>query len=143
MIRLVLACVIPASVALAAAFLVGPDVLSPSRGEPMLVASQKRMAALHAVSHQGCAPKVLADMAPRPAGEAKPATLRIVKLHDEPERTSVADLPFDGPAGTSLVLVIDQEGRLLAAGDRAVSPDSEAAALPCPEPDAKAEPGII
>lgn len=142
MIRLVLASLIPAGVALAAAFLVGPSAISLPRGEPILVASQERMAALQAVDHDGCAPKLLTGAVP--ASEDNPASLRIVRLNDKPEQVAVTDMPIDAPPGTHLLLVIDRDGRLVAAGNRSASPQADGPLPQCPRTsEQQAEPGII
>ena len=143
MIRLVLAFAIPAGLAAAAAWLVGPNTLSLPGGAPITVAGGERMA-LQAVDYAGCAPKLLTGARPEEGGYAKPASIRIVKLGAAPEEVSISDVPLEAPAGTSIVIVLDQDGRLVAAGDRPASPGPAATGPECPDgPAGAAEPGII
>ena len=140
MIRLVLAFMVPIGIATAAALLVGSNTVSLPGGEPMLVAGHERMAALHAVDHSGCPPKLLTGA--EPVIEPRPATIRIVKLADQAGDVSVTDLPIDAPDGTNLLVVIDKGGRLVAAGDRPHSPQASGAECPrAAQPEDK--PGII
>ena len=142
MIRLVFGSALPVLGLGAAAALLGPDLLTGPRGEPLIVAAPDQ-AMLQPASFDG---EACASSSIVPEGDEPGHGLRIITfaLPAETDDTAVAveDYPGPGAIPKTVVLVFDKDGRIVAAGDPLSLQVQAAMALAdcieAPEPDSRA-----
>jgi hypothetical protein len=126
MIRVLLGSALPLIGLGVAAAMLGPDLVTGPRGEPMIMAAGDQ-ASLQAATFDGKAcPSALLFADPSEAGAPAPGGTRIVAfaLRSGTNDVAVAIEDFSGGdrAKKTVVLVFDAEGNLIAAGDPALLP---------------------
>jgi len=132
MIRLIAGATLPLLGLATAAFLVGPDLVAGPRGDPLLVAAappaEFQLANMDAAK---CAPLVA-------AADGRAIELigadgrRIVAITLRTGRSGVAGAaPDEAAKRPPLLIILDEEGRLLAAADPSARP-GDCAAFPAP-----------
>ena len=133
MIRVLLGSALPVLGLAAAASFLGPDLLSGPRGEPLVMVTPDQ-AVLQPASFDGSACNstlVFAD--PADGASAAQLGIRIVvfALPTESDDVAIAveDIPIAPAAPKTVVLVFDEAGRLLSAGDPTSLQVQAAAAL--------------
>ena len=125
MIRTLVASALPVLGVGAALALVGPDLLAGPTGEPLRVASpQAAMIQPASFDASSCASTLL-------AGGGDTVSTRIVAFSEDAGFVVAIEAPQQaGSAGETLILIFDEAGRLIAAGDPgAMETDPAGAAL--------------